>query len=66
MAKKSKVVKCKIADLRPHPRQAELFPDLNDDELAMLASDMELNGLEVPIEISRQTTRSRRPKIGMD
>ena len=52
MDKDRKVVKWKLEDLRPHPRQSELFPDLNDDELAMLASDMELNGLEVPIEIT--------------
>ncbi len=52
MDKDRKVVKWKLEDLRPHPRQSELFNDLNDYELAMLANDMERNGQQVPIEIT--------------
>lgn len=29
-----------IADLKPHPRQAELFEDLSDHELRRLADDI--------------------------
>ena len=52
MAKKLKVVKLKLEDLRPHPRQSELFPNLSDYELGVLASDMERNGQERPIEVT--------------
>ena len=51
MAKGKKVQKWEISKLRPHPRQAELFKDLNDFELAQLAADMDRNGQQVPIEI---------------
>jgi ParB-like chromosome segregation protein Spo0J len=40
-----------VADLKPHPRQAELFPDLPDYELQQLADDIDKNGLAHPIEI---------------
>ena len=41
----------KLAKLKDHPRQAELFGDIGDAELVALVSDMRLNGLRHPIEI---------------
>ena len=41
----------KLAALKDHPRQAELFGDVGGAELAALVSDMRLNGLRHPIEI---------------
>jgi ParB-like chromosome segregation protein Spo0J len=44
--------KWKLADLRSHPRQADLFHAASHDpEDADLAEDMRLNGLQYPIEI---------------
>jgi len=40
-----------IRKLKPHPRQAETFPDLPDADLDALAADMAANGLQHPIEI---------------
>jgi ParB family chromosome partitioning protein len=46
-----KLQKWKIAKLKDHPRQAEVFGDLSDAELAALAEDMRANGLRDPIEV---------------
>jgi ParB-like chromosome segregation protein Spo0J len=45
------VRKWKLKDLKPHPRQAELFPDLHILLLRDLAQDMEARGLKEPLEI---------------
>jgi hypothetical protein len=45
------VVKWKLADLKEHPSQRELFADLTDDEMQRLASDMQANGQRTPIEL---------------
>ena len=45
------VRKWKLADLREHPRQHELFGDLPDGPLGELAADMDANGQRDPIEI---------------
>lgn len=40
-----------IAELRPHPMQAELFSDLSEAELKELAADLRKNGLVNPVEV---------------
>jgi len=40
-----------IRKLKPHPRQADTFPDLSEPDLAALAADMAANGLQHPVEI---------------
>ena len=45
------VLKRKIADLREHPRQQELFGDIPDGQLDELAADIDLNGQRDPVEI---------------
>ncbi len=45
------ISKMKVADLKPHPRQAANFPDLPDAQLRDLADDMERNGQKVPLEV---------------
>jgi len=40
-----------IRKLRPHPRQADTFPDLGEADLAALAADMKKNGLQHPVEV---------------
>jgi len=40
-----------VDSLHPHPRQAEFFNDLSDHELAILAGDIRLRGIERPPEI---------------
>jgi ParB-like chromosome segregation protein Spo0J len=45
------VRKWKIKDLKPHPRQAELFPDLPMPLLRDLAQDMQARGQQNPAEI---------------
>jgi ParB-like chromosome segregation protein Spo0J len=45
------VRKWKLKDLKPHPRQAELFPDLPTLLLRDLAQDMEARGLQNPLEL---------------
>jgi ParB/RepB/Spo0J family partition protein len=49
--KKGKVYKVALAELKPHPRQQEVFADLPDAQLEELATDMKLNGQLVPIEV---------------
>jgi ParB family chromosome partitioning protein len=44
-------VRWAISRLRPHPRQAELFPDLPEKELAALAQDIAANGQRTPLEV---------------
>src|SRR3954463_1532739 len=41
----------KVADLKPYPRQAALFRDLNGVELGELAQDIKANGLRSPPEV---------------
>ncbi len=53
---KTHVQKWKLDDLRPHPRQAELFPDLPHLESIALAADIKRNGLQHPIEITSDGT----------
>jgi ParB-like chromosome segregation protein Spo0J len=45
------VRKWKLKDLKPHPRQAELFPDLPMPLLRDLAQDMQARGQQNPAEI---------------
>jgi ParB family transcriptional regulator, chromosome partitioning protein len=40
-----------IANLKPHPKQAEFFDDASETELQNLVASIERNGLEQPIEI---------------
>ncbi|MDP6556934.1 MAG: ParB/RepB/Spo0J family partition protein [Pirellulaceae bacterium] len=42
--------------LKPHPRQAEMFWDQSDDEIKLLAADMDANGLLQPVEITKDGT----------
>lgn len=48
--------KVRLTDLRPHPRQTELFPAPNDTEIELLAEDMRTRGLQHPIEILPDNT----------
>jgi hypothetical protein len=50
------VIKWKLADLRGHPRQQELFGDLADGPLDALAADMDANGQRDTIEILPSST----------
>jgi hypothetical protein len=45
------IQKWKIQDLKPHPRQAQLFDDLPMRQLIDLAQDIEARGLKEPLEI---------------
>lgn len=45
------IVKVQLNSLKPHPKQAQIFSDLSDDELRVLAQDIAANGLRHPIEI---------------
>ena len=47
-----KTVAKRVADLRPHPLQAQVYQDLGDAELQALAEDIRVNGLRQPIEIT--------------
>jgi hypothetical protein len=53
---KQPIEKRKIADLKSHPRQTELFTDLSQDELQALADDMRMYGLQHPVEITPDGT----------
>ena len=72
MTKRKESRKWKVDDLRPHPRQSELFRDLSEIELAFLAGDIKLNGLQQPLEITPDGTviaghqRLHRPKVEME
>ena len=44
------IVQMPIADLKPHPMQAELFGDVTDDQVKDLADDIVKNGLRLPVE----------------
>jgi len=46
-----KLQKWKLAKLKEHPRQAEVFGNISEAELAALAEDMRANGLRDPVEI---------------
>jgi ParB family chromosome partitioning protein len=73
VTKKGKVYKVALAELKPHPRQQEVFADLPDEQLEELAVDMKLNGQLVPIEVlpggtiicGHQRVRAAR-KLGWD
>lgn len=45
------ISKWKLADLKQHPRQAELFSDLPQPQFAELVEDMRANGQRTPIDI---------------
>src|SRR5215831_3164401 len=45
-----RVEKWEIGRLRPHPKQAELFPDPPEHEAKELAADLKQNGLLQPVE----------------
>jgi len=45
------MVRVKLKDLRPHPRQPEIFTCPTEDQIASLAEDMRLNGQQHPIEV---------------
>src|SRR5215470_8837572 len=71
--KKGKAGKVTLTELKPHPRQQEVFADLPDEQLEELATDMKLNGQLVPIEVlpggtiicGHQRVRAAR-KLGWD
>ncbi len=44
-------VKLRIDLLQPHPREAETFADVPDEQIEILARDIEENGLQHPIEV---------------
>jgi ParB family chromosome partitioning protein len=46
-----KTRKWTIARLKEHPKQADLFGDVTDEELKALAENMRINGLQQPIEV---------------
>jgi ParB/RepB/Spo0J family partition protein len=48
--------KWKLSKLKPHPRQDEIFGEMNDAELRELADDMNRRGLQHPIEILPEGT----------
>ena len=48
--------KVRLEDLKPHPRQHELFPASNDAEIELLAKNMRERGLQHPIEILPDNT----------
>jgi len=56
MATAKKPTKRNLDDLRPHPLQAKMFPDLSDPELEALSADMQRNDLQHPIEITSDGT----------
>jgi ParB/RepB/Spo0J family partition protein len=49
---KKECVMVKIADLKAHPKHAELDKQMSDDEIDKLAQDIKLNGLQIPIEVT--------------
>lgn len=51
METEKQIQKWKVSDLKPHPRQAEVFPDLTEYQLRDLALDLQRNGLRTPLEI---------------
>ncbi len=48
--------KVSISDLKPHPRQQDVFGDLNNAEYESLKSDIETNGLRQPPEVTADLT----------
>lgn len=50
--KKSTVTRWKISKLRDHPKQDEMFGDVDEIELAAFVENMRKNGLRTPIEIT--------------
>src|SRR4051812_27969140 len=53
---KQTVTKWKIAKLQDHPRQAEMFGDVDDGELKALAENMEKRGQRDPVEVTPNGT----------
>lgn len=51
MTQKNKIIMRDVAKLKEHPRQQELFGDIPDHELDVLARDMEVHGQRQPVEI---------------
>jgi ParB/RepB/Spo0J family partition protein len=51
-----KVIRRKISKLKDHPRQAEMFGDIDAEELAALAQNMDKRGLRDPVEITPDGT----------
>ena len=45
------VIKWKVADLKPHPRQAQFFDQLPFHLIRDLAQDIKARGLKEPLEI---------------
>lgn len=45
------VVKVRVASLKAHPRQSEVFHDLSEAEVEALAEDMRRNGQQTPVEL---------------
>lgn len=50
------VTKWKIAKLKDHPRQAEMFGDVDEGELAALAENMRKRGQRDPVEVTPDGT----------
>lgn len=46
----------RVAELKPHPRQVELYGDLSNHEFQALKEDIATNGLRQPIEIAPDET----------
>ena len=55
------IMRVRIGDLRAHPRQGELFPDLPPSEFAALVDDLRQNGQREPIRIRSDRTILVRP-----
>lgn len=50
------VKKMKLAELKPHPKQATIFSDLGGAKLQELADDIFRNGLRTPLEVKPDGT----------
>ncbi len=48
------IIKIRIANLRPHPCQDEIFGDLSAGEYAALKQDIRLHGIRQPIEVTSE------------
>lgn len=55
-AKKQTVAKWKIAKLKDHPRQAEMFGDVDEAELKALAESLQKHGLRDPVHVTPDGT----------
>lgn len=54
--KKQTVTEWQIAKLKDHPRQAEMFGDVDEEELRALAENMRKHGLRDPVKVTPDGT----------